>query len=752
MKQKKINKLGHNLRKILISFKIFSIFFILLYYFNYDSFASNNTKESPAIAQGWDLVFNNPQKALDICLTALIESDKKNDSLSSAELNRLIGTAYYCLSDYQKSLEYYTFSLTYFYQNNLTLKIADLYNDIALVYNKLNRYEESRYYLYKTLNIFSKHNKKREESLVLTNIGLTYFYDFDYVNAVSYYLKAIIISDKLNDKESLAILLNNLAVIYKTLKNYDQALEYYEKAYQIIKSNNDLPSLAVILNNIGNIYFHQNKFDEALDNYSKSLELKKKINNRIGIAVSFNNFGEVYEGQEDFTNALDYYNKALSMMDEIHYFSGLIYTTDCIGRVYFKQKDYRNAELFFLRSVELGKINNIPTKTSHYYLSEIYKFNDEYEKSLFHLQKFASIRDSVIGSEKVQQINELLANYETLKKDTEISNLTESNRIKEMQIRERTIFIVALTLLILSLIIFAYIIYRYSRNLLKARDELNEINRIQKETNIKLEKALDDLKKENGIRKETEMELLKAQEKLAESLEKAKELNELKTRFISMVSHEYRNPLTVIMNVADFLPNLLKEKGPENHERYLQMIKKQVDVMVKLLNDVLVIGKKGSIQQELNILTMPITELCKDVVTNIKHIDENKHKLILNAAPGTEMITSDLQHLTHALTNILTNSAKYSPSGSDIYIDIFPKDDFYKITITDKGIGIPEADKAIIFEPFHRGSNIGSILGNGLGLSIVKMYMELLGGQIDFESQENNGSTFTLTIPKVLKQ
>ncbi|ROL61273.1 hypothetical protein D9V86_06670, partial [Bacteroidetes/Chlorobi group bacterium ChocPot_Mid] len=504
---------------------------------------------------------------------------------------------------------------------------------------------------------------------------------------------------------------------------------------------NNLPAIASILNNTANVLLDQGKLDESLNMCNQSLDIKKKINNKIGIALSLNIIGEIYEKKENYPEALNYYNQSLKIKEEINHTSGAIFTTDCIGRIYYKQNDLRNAELTFLRAVELGKINKIPTKTSHYFLSEIYKQKKDFEQSLYHLKKFGETEDTVIGSEKINEINGLLANYENLKKDEEITSLSETNKLQQQQIRERTIFIIALTLLVSVLIVMFIAIYRYSKQVERSKEELSTSNQ-------KLTEALNDLHTEIENRKKVEKDLLITQEKLALSLEQAKGLNELKTRFISMISHEYRNPLTVIMNATELLPIFNRLKNSEQHEKYLLMIRQQVDVMVKLLNDVLIIGKTGSAELKPNPMKMPLIDVCKDVITNTSFIDENKHNFLLNASPDIGLITTDIQYLNNILSNLLLNSVKYSPYGTDIEIDISEKDDNYIILIKDKGIGIPDNDKPYVFEPFHRGSNIGIIPGNGLGLGIAKMFLEVLGGTIEFDSKENFGTTFYITIPK----
>jgi|GEM_PF-4305092 len=752
MLKKKNKILIFNLIKYKISVKLFCIFFLcLIHIISYPSYASKSIDDNPVISKGWEIVFNNPHGALDFCLHAVKEASTKKDSLLEAELNRLIGTAYYYISEYPKSIEYYSLSLTYFYQKKQSLKIADLYNDIALSYLYSTKNNEAIDYFQKALNIFKRFEKKWEQSNVLGNLGLAYFYKMDFVNASTNIIVALKLADKLKEKELIAMHVNNLGMIYQSLKNYDQALKYYISAKRIFEKAKILSYQAAIFNNIGNIYSLQKKFDEAFKYLNKSFKLKKKINNKYGIAISYNNFGELYELQKDEVKALENYNNSLKIMEEINNIQGVINSTDCIARIYYKQKDLKKAELFFLRSVELGKINNIPTKTAHHFLSVIYKERNDYEKSLEHLKKFGDIEDSVFGSEKVHQINTLIANYEKAVKEDEITTLTESNRLKDEQIRERTIFLVILGSFFSALIVLIIVLYKYSKNITKSKEELVLINELKQKTNSKLQETLQELNLEIDIRKKAENELLNAQEKLEDALEKAKELNEMKTRFISMISHEYRNPLTVIMNIADFLPNLFNLKDPAVHEKYLKMIKQQVDIMVKLLNDVLIIGKKGSSEQKLPLMTMPIAELCKDVITNVRHIDEEHHNFMLHEAPGVDLITTDAQQLSHALSNMFLNSTTYSPWNTDIVVEILPKDNFYKIIIKDQGIGVPDEDKPRILEPFYRGTNIGSISGNGLGLSIVKMYMDMLQGRIEFESKENFGSTFTLILPKEIK-
>lgn len=230
-------------------------------------------------------------------------------------------------------------------------------------------------------------------------------------------------------------------------------------------------------------------------------------------------------------------------------------------------------------------------------------------------------------------------------------------------------------------------------------------------------------------------------------LEKDRELLNLKERFISTVSHEFRTPLAVILSSVGILrryhANLSAEKAAEK----LEHIASQVRRMVQLLEDVLTISKGNAERIEFRPELIDVEDLCTTIAETIRQTDNHQHPILVSIPTEIKTIHADRRLLEHILINLLTNATKYSPIGSHVHLRVSRRPNGIAFIVQDKGIGIPVEDQARLFEPFHRASNVGGLEGTGLGLAIVKQSVEEHGGTITFESIEGKGTTFTVLIP-----
>jgi PAS domain S-box-containing protein len=239
-------------------------------------------------------------------------------------------------------------------------------------------------------------------------------------------------------------------------------------------------------------------------------------------------------------------------------------------------------------------------------------------------------------------------------------------------------------------------------------------------------------------------------DKLAQSLEGEKELNELKTRFISMVSHEFRTPLTVIMSCAAIIEQAFDNGRPDIGRQYLDKITKSVKTMNDLMEDVLVIGKSQSRKIE-NVAETDIVQFVKNSLTDIQEAYTFNAKANLIIKDEIKNFYSDEASLKHIVHNLITNALKYTTNGEDATITLEEQGDNVIFTVADHGIGIPEKDLNRLFSNFFRASNVGKIAGTGLGLHIVKQSVENLFGTITVKSIVNVGTTFTVTLPKDIR-
>ena len=246
-------------------------------------------------------------------------------------------------------------------------------------------------------------------------------------------------------------------------------------------------------------------------------------------------------------------------------------------------------------------------------------------------------------------------------------------------------------------------------------------------------------------RKRTEAELLR-------SLEKERELNELKSRIVSVVSHEYRTPLTTILSSAELLKHYGHTWSEDKKHQHLNRIQISVHHLTQLVSDVLILDKAEAGKLEFNPVPLDVVAFCRELVEELQMTAGDER--ILSKAPvrfvtqgETRQVCLDEKLLRQMLTNLLSNAIKYSrPSGTVHFALIFQQNEVI-FRIQDEGIGISTEDQQHLFESFYRASNVGTIPGTGLGLAIVKKCVDLHGGQIAVESEVGIGTTFTITLP-----
>lgn len=244
------------------------------------------------------------------------------------------------------------------------------------------------------------------------------------------------------------------------------------------------------------------------------------------------------------------------------------------------------------------------------------------------------------------------------------------------------------------------------------------------------------------IEKEKQTEIL-----LQQSLEKEKELSELKSRFISTASHEFRTPLTTILSSAELIQRYGKKWEEEKYLDHLQRITNSVDYLTNLMDDVLTISRIESGKIVFTPVETDLKEICNKVISDFKLSDDDKHKLEFNYKTDQTIFNIDQKQVQMILQNLLSNAFKYSNAGDKIEFTVHTDENILQLKVADTGLGISVNDLPHLFEPFYRSLNTESIQGTGLGLSIVKNAVELHGGTITVNSQLGKGSTFLVSIP-----
>ncbi|HEY9602893.1 MAG TPA: CHASE3 domain-containing protein [Allocoleopsis sp.] len=255
------------------------------------------------------------------------------------------------------------------------------------------------------------------------------------------------------------------------------------------------------------------------------------------------------------------------------------------------------------------------------------------------------------------------------------------------------------------------------------------------------------IKREMAAHRQTELALQKLNTETCEALLREQELNNLKSRIITVVSHEYRTPLTTILSSAEILDHYGHKLSEDKKLSHLQRIQSAARHLTDLVTDVLDISQADTGSVEFKPSPMDLELFCRQVVEEIQKSTAQNHPITFVALGNSCPYLADEKLLRQILTNLLSNAIKYSPCNSTVHFFLQCQENAAVFRIRDRGIGIPTDDRPQLFKPFERGSNVGTTSGTGLGLAITKTLVDLHGGQIAVESEIGVGTTFTVTLP-----
>jgi PAS domain S-box-containing protein len=272
------------------------------------------------------------------------------------------------------------------------------------------------------------------------------------------------------------------------------------------------------------------------------------------------------------------------------------------------------------------------------------------------------------------------------------------------------------------------------------QNSLFELEMRVRERTTALQIANDLLQEEIQARRKAEAELQMA-------LDAERQLRQAQTLFVSMISHEFKTPLTSIRLTSDMIAKYNHRMNDDQRERYIEKIQAQVIKLNYLLETILLFNRSQSKGLELKTEPTNIKAFCHSLIQEMQAIAGERHIIHLELS-GDDLTYELDKHLTAMLIgNLISNAVKYSPKGGKIWVQVDCQPSFINISVKDTGIGIPADDIPHVFENFYRAKNVGTINGTGLGLTLIKKIVDLYGGHIDIESTVNIGTVFKIHLP-----
>lgn len=577
-------------------------------------------------------------------------------------------------------------------QLNINRAIGDYYFNINT--QKAILYFESAKKISENLN--------RTDDLAsnLYSIGSSYLNLGKFDSALEYYLNACRIYEQKGYKRRLTKAFIDIAYLYSESNNFPKGRLYFDKAKILINDLQDTVELRYYYSELGNFYFKQEQIDSAILCIEESKNLSKILGEHDLIIGANVNIGLLYKKKGNYDLALQYMNGALTAYkkntnnpSEL----GVVYNN--LGSIYAAQKKYNQAERAFFKSLDY--VNSIDAKfvvlENYQNLMDLYEQMKDYKSQSIYLKKYYQLKDSIYAIDKLNELNQLESEYQLEKKNSEILKKDKAF-IKSNSQRNIFILIAFSILLALALLFLFY----------KKLQSKNHIVERQKE------------------------ELLT--------------LNHVKDRLFSIISHDLRNPLVTLKSYL-----LLSDSESISADKKLLFKNQTISAVVQtgdLLDNLLTWANLQIKNTSANIVPVSIQECVGDVVSVVDYQAKQKNIQIIQKIEPL-MIPANMDILSIALRNLITNAIKFSFKNSEIIIKTIQSDDYTLLVVEDHGVGISN-EKLELIQMNQNESTPGTNgeRGSGLGLYLVKEMLKKINAQLQVESILEKGSKFIIKIPR----
>lgn len=545
-------------------------------------------------------------------------------------------------------------------------------------------------------------NLNRTDDLAsnLYSIGSSYLNIGKFDSALEYYLNACRIYEQKGYKRRLTKAFIDIAYLYSESNNFPKGRLYFDKAKILINDLQDTVELRYYYSELGNFYFKQEQIDSAILCIEESKNLSKILGEHDLIIGANVNIGLLYKKKGNYDLALQYMNGALTAYkkntnnpSEL----GVVYNN--LGSIYAAQKKYNQAEKAFFKSLDY--VNSIDAKfvvlENYKNLMDLYEQMKDYKSQSIYLKKYYQLKDSIYAIDKLNELNQLESEYQLEKKNSEILKKDKAF-IKSNSQRNIFILIAFSILLALALLFLFY----------KKLQSKNHIVERQKE------------------------ELLT--------------LNHVKDRLFSIISHDLRNPLVTLKSYL-----LLSDSESISADKKLLFKNQTISAVVQtgdLLDNLLIWANLQIKNTSANIVPVSIQECVGDVVSVVDYQAKQKNIQIIQKIEPL-MIPANMDILSIALRNLITNAIKFSFKNSEIIIKTIQSDDYTLLVVEDHGVGISN-EKLELIQMNQNESTPGTNgeRGSGLGLYLVKEMLKKINAQLQVESILEKGSKFIIKIPR----
>jgi signal transduction histidine kinase len=643
---------------------------------------------------------------------ALEKSKKSNDNRMLFDVQRAIGFIYEDNTMVQKAIEAYENAIKTAEILGDTA-LSTVYNDLAIVNRKVSNYRASYAYYDKTKYHATRINDTQMIASSFHGLGHLYKEVGIFDGAIDNYLQSLVLSEKLNNVIDIIVSHNDISDAYLRAKETETALQHSEKAYRLAqnyykthpKEEDAVMQLASVINNYGDILIARKDYVQAHSKYEEALAIYKDLGYKLYIARCLMSIANAYVLQNDFKSAEIKFKECLKY-EKLFLNPDLAELYYKIGTFDIQRKRPELAEQAFKKSLDISNKHNIKefAQKVNYQMFLLYLNKHENERALKHLEFANALNDSLYNTEKTRRTAEIEFKFDIEKKENELQSF--KLRAQESDLKGNRLMLMASIILFAMIVIFlVYSIHTRGKNL-KIMQQKNE-----------------------------EVEL---------QYRKLEESNEILSQFAYAAAHDLKEPLRSIGSYIGLIQMKHGKNLPEDAKEYMTFVNNGVKRMYSLLTDLLDFSQV--IAQQPGSDEVHPNDILIDVEDNLRSAIEAKNAQIVYQSnlPSVKM---NRLHLTQLLQNLIGNALKFTDKAPVVKVNAKEENGNIILTIEDNGIGIKKDYSSKVFVLFQQLNKKGQFEGTGIGLTICKNIVEKYNGKIWFDSEENVGTKFYISLP-----
>ena len=558
----------------------------------------------------------------------------------------------------------------------------------------------------------------------------------DNSGALKNYLLSLEKARKFSDSLNVANVYNNIGILYDNQNNYNEAKVYYQRALIIFISLGDFEGQASIYNNIGFLLDNAEQYDSAISYYNKTLLINKELKNESLNAFAFGNLGFAYMHKEVFDTERIFFNRSMGLFKELKDNNGIAEQYSNLGELKLKEGNYQESLIYLEKSEKLAlkyKFNSFLVK-NYLLMSEALRELGQFKTALKYHERYSQLADSISTIEYERALYELQVKQEH---EQVMAKLNQEKQIQEQKLGaarlENYLLIAGIGLSLIVLLISTYYFKNrqtITRKLKKQNEEILEQQREIENQRKKVANANKDLKGKNL---------------------KLNLLNKEKDYLLHVVAHDLKNPLNQMAGLSKvilFEKELLSETQKDCLEK-IDTVSSGLSSMVDKILDIDAIDNKS---YNMNMEETDLREILIEAVSDFENAAKSKNILIhTNLNGGDCKVRLDRQHATQIFSNLISNAIKFSPPDKEIFVNLTQNDAEVIAEIVDQGPGLTNEDKEKVFRKFQKLSAqpTANEESSGLGLSIVKKYVDAMQGKVWVESESGEGAKFNVSFRKI---